>query len=140
MLTGAIFLSYFCFAIYTSFRGNQMANNDEIPVQYSKMAEPNKSIQVVISTGKVSWLNGDGNLSNDGLSEMESTADQTNIENRFNDGDISRKINRKAIIGGRSNIIQTDNKVIMKKVGIDLKVPTKLSKLKHGDESIHIHE
>ena len=141
VLTGALFFSYFCCTISPSFRGHEMAKNDEIPVQYSKMTRLNKSIQDVISIGKVSWLYGEGNLSNDGLSEIKSTADQSYIENRLNDGYITRKINGKAINGTSwLNIIQADNKVIMNTVGIDLKVPTKLSKLNHGDEGNHIHE
>jgi hypothetical protein len=76
-----------------------MANNDEIPVQYSKMTRLNKSIQDVISIGKVSWLYGEGNLSNDGLSEIKSNTDHSYIENRLNDGYIPRKISGKAMNG-----------------------------------------
>jgi hypothetical protein len=141
VLTGAIFFSFFCYTINPSFRGHEMANNDEIPVQYSKMTRLNKSIQDVISIGKVSWLYGEGNLSNDGLSEIKSTTDQSYIENRLNDGYIPRKISGKAINGASwFNIIQADNKVIMNTVVIDSKVPTKLSKLNHGYAGNHIHE
>ena len=141
VLTGAIFFSYFCYTIYPSFRGNEMPNNDEIPVQYSKVERLIKSIQDVISSWKVSWLNGKGNLLNDGLSKTKSTADKIYIENRLNDRYITRKINGRWFNGASwSNLIQADNKVIMNTVGIDLMVPTKLSKLNHGGESSHIQE
>ena len=118
------------------FSEDEILDKEEISIQYSKLTRLNKKIQKVISIGKVSLLNGDENLSKSGLSKTDSTADQSYSENRLNDRYISRKRHGKEINAAiSSNIIEADN--TFNKEGMNLKVPTKLSKLNYDDESSH---
>ena len=67
-------------------RRDEILNKEEVSIQYSKLTRLNKSIQKVISYGKVSLLNGDGNLLSDDKSPKteRSSDDNIDIENRLN--------------------------------------------------------
>ena len=118
------------------FSSDEILDKEEISIQYSKLTRLNKSIQKVISIGKVSLLNGDEKLSDGAISKTDSTADQSYSENRSNDRYIARKRQGKEIkLASSSNINEAAN--TFNKDGIDLKVPTKLSKLNYEDESSH---
>ena len=118
---------------------DEIIDTEEVSIQYNKLTRLNKSIQKVISYGKISLLNGEDQSKSNFLKNDNDV--NSDIKKSANDRYQMRRRNGRMVSLSRLlNLTKPDNNFIMNPHQIDAKNNTQHSKLNYEDEKNHSNQ